>query len=227
MYKRPGLVSIGIPIKKIRLSWQGNGIRYTWKYCFILKLGPACWYSPQGKVLTWLLHTVNIILKTDKSKWNGCYKSHVHPSVYYICLSVCPSWWCHQMETFSVLLALCVGNSPVTGEFCAQIKGQWHGALMFSLICAWINAWENNCEAGDLRCHHAHYDVIAMINHVHPSVCLSVYISWMLKYGWCCKGTILWLFIPWTNEIDYDLFRQSHVHFTITYFPKRSWYTDP
>ena len=30
------------------------------------------------------------------------------------------SWWLHQMETFSVLLALCVGNSPVTGEFPSQ-----------------------------------------------------------------------------------------------------------
>ena len=30
------------------------------------------------------------------------------------------SWWLHQMETFSVLLAICVGNSPVTGEFPAQ-----------------------------------------------------------------------------------------------------------
>ena len=29
-------------------------------------------------------------------------------------------WWRHQMETFSALLALCVGNSPVTGEFHAQ-----------------------------------------------------------------------------------------------------------
>ena len=27
------------------------------------------------------------------------------------------TWWRHQMETFSALLALCVGNSPVTGEF--------------------------------------------------------------------------------------------------------------
>ena len=26
-------------------------------------------------------------------------------------------WWRHQMETFSVLLAICAGNSPVTGEF--------------------------------------------------------------------------------------------------------------
>ena len=31
-----------------------------------------------------------------------------------------PSWWRHQMETFSALLALCAGNSPITGEFPAQ-----------------------------------------------------------------------------------------------------------
>ena len=30
------------------------------------------------------------------------------------------SWWRHQMETFSALLAICAGNSPVTGEFSAQ-----------------------------------------------------------------------------------------------------------
>ena len=29
-------------------------------------------------------------------------------------------WWRHQMETFSALLAICAGNSPVTGEFPAQ-----------------------------------------------------------------------------------------------------------
>ena len=30
------------------------------------------------------------------------------------------SWWRHQMETFSALLAICAANSPVTGEFPAQ-----------------------------------------------------------------------------------------------------------
>ena len=30
------------------------------------------------------------------------------------------TWWRHQMETFSALLALCSGNSPVTGEFLTQ-----------------------------------------------------------------------------------------------------------
>ena len=42
------------------------------------------------------------------------------------------------------------GNSPVTG------------ALMFSLICAWINAWVNNREAGDSKRYCVHYDVTVM-----------------------------------------------------------------
>ena len=41
-------------------------------------------------------------------------------------------------------------------------KGQWRGALMFSLICVWINGWVNNREAGNLRRYGAHYDVIVM-----------------------------------------------------------------
>ena len=42
-------------------------------------------------------------------------------------------------------------------------KGQWRGALIFSLICAWINGWVNNREAGNLRRHRAHFDVIVMV----------------------------------------------------------------
>ena len=30
------------------------------------------------------------------------------------------AWWRHQIETFSALLAICAGNSPVPGEFPAQ-----------------------------------------------------------------------------------------------------------
>ena len=43
-------------------------------------------------------------------------------------------------------------------------KGQWRGALMFSLICVWINRWVNNGEAGDFRRYRAHYDVIVMFH---------------------------------------------------------------
>ena len=122
------------------------------------------------------------------------------------------------METFFALLAICAGNSPVTGEFPAQRpvtrsidvffdlrqkqqlskqrrhrwcetpsrslwrhcndivkirrayrwlglnsphKSQWRGT-MFSLICAGINCWVNNPEAGDLRRHRTRYEVIVM-----------------------------------------------------------------
>ena len=43
----------------------------------------------------------------------------------------------------------------ITGHLCGEFtgdgwiprtNGQWHGALMFSLICAWINGWVNNRE---------------------------------------------------------------------------------
>ena len=41
-------------------------------------------------------------------------------------------------------------------------KGQWRGALMFSLISAWINGWVNIGEAVDLRRHRAHHGVTLM-----------------------------------------------------------------
>ena len=44
-------------------------------------------------------------------------------------------------------------------------KDQWRGALMFSLIGAWTNHWVNNREAGDLRRHRAHNDVIVIFTH--------------------------------------------------------------
>ena len=76
------------------------------------------------------------------------------------------TWWRHQMETFSALLALCAGNSPVTGEF--PHKGHWRGTLMFSLICALTYNWVNNKDAGDLRRHRAHYDVTVMMFMIWP-----------------------------------------------------------
>ena len=95
------------------------------------------------------------------------------------------SWWRHQMETFSALLAICVGNSPVTGEFRA-----WLRALMLPLICAWINGWVYNCEASDFRRHRAHYDVTAMLYLVLNFIYNSIWsrevnnLKHILKYYW-------------------------------------------
>ena len=51
-----------------------------------------------------------------------------------------------------------IHRSPVNSPH----KGQWRGAYMISLICARINAWVNNCGAGDLRRIRPHYDVTLM-----------------------------------------------------------------
>ena len=70
------------------------------------------------------------------------------------------SWWRHQMETFSALLAICAGNSPVTGEFPTQRPVTQSLDVFFDLR---INGWVNNHDAGDLRRRRAHYDVTEMI----------------------------------------------------------------
>ena len=70
------------------------------------------------------------------------------------------------METFSALLAICAGNSPVPVN--SPHKGQWRGALIF-FICVWINGWVNNRKAGDFKPYRAHYDVTVMI--IYPLNC--------------------------------------------------------
>ena len=64
------------------------------------------------------------------------------------------------METFSTLLAICAGNSPVLDEFPAQRPVT--RSCDVSLICSWIHGWVNNREAGDLGRYFVHYDVIIM-----------------------------------------------------------------
>ena len=101
----------------------------------------------------------------------------IYPVLYiHICMYICTcrlTWRRHQMETFSALLAICAGNSPVSDEF----KGRWRGTLMFSLISARINGWVNNHEAGDLRRIRPHYGVTVMTCILH--------IVMYLIYGKC------------------------------------------
>ena len=70
------------------------------------------------------------------------------------------SWRRNQMETFSTLLALCAGNSLVTSEFPSQRPVT--GSCCVFFICTWTDGSVNNLDAGDLRCHCAHYDVTVM-----------------------------------------------------------------
>ena len=70
------------------------------------------------------------------------------------------TWWRHQMESFPRYWPFVRINHPSPVD--SSHKNQWHGVLMFSLICAWTNGWANNRDASDFRRHGAHYDVTVM-----------------------------------------------------------------
>ena len=80
----------------------------------IFKLGyqywPLCWYSSRciNKNKYEYMLTLSFISKS-RHLANQQYLSRCHLS-----------WWRHQIEAFSELLALCAGNWPVTGEFPSQ-----------------------------------------------------------------------------------------------------------
>ena len=69
-----------------------------------------------------------------------------------------------------------IHRSPVNSPH----KGQWRGALMFTLICARINGWVNTREAGDLRRYRPHYDFIVMSRNgeLHRSWLINMAVGW-------------------------------------------------
>ena len=79
--------------------------------------------------------------------WLICMESNLHGDVIK---------WKHFPRYWSFVQG--IHRSPVNSPH----KGQWRGALMFSLICVWINGWVSNREAGDLRRNSAYYDVTVM-----------------------------------------------------------------
>ena len=72
--------------------------------------------------------------------------------------------WKHFPRSWSFVRG--IRRSPVNSPH----KGQWRGAFIFSLISGWLNGWVNDREAGDLRRHNAHYDVIV----IHMDIAASV-----------------------------------------------------
>ena len=85
-----------------------------------------------------------------------------------------------------------IHRSPVNSPH----KGQWRGALMFTLICVRINGWVNNREADDLRRYRGQYDVTVMstlfsvrINNHMPSKNVFV-ITYPPKL---CRWSLDWL----------------------------------
>ena len=105
----------------------------------------------------------------------------------YMGWEIYSSRWRHQMETFSASLAFVWGihRGPVNSRH----KGQWCGALMFYLICVWINDWVNNNEAGDLRRYRANYDVTVMQRGNSHEI-MPPYLTWPIAPVCCAERQI-------------------------------------
>ena len=145
---------------------------------------PAKWVVRQGKGRKNISHlhrylsVMNILECCNISLW---FSMHIKGSGYIImwnCLlwifynvvgNDCPNdpdnviKWKHFPRYWPFVRG--IHRSPVNSPH----KGQWRGALMFSLICARINGWVNNGEAGDLRSYRSHYDVIVMMHWYGPT----------------------------------------------------------
>ena len=118
--------------------------------------------SPHKWPVTRIMFSLDDVIMISINKCSWKYDVHNYSYTSHRPTGLVSTWWRHQMEPFSALLAICARNSPVNYPH----KGQWRGALMFSLICAWLNGCVSNREAGDLRRFRAHYDVIVM-NDMH------------------------------------------------------------
>ena len=96
-----------------------------------------------------------------------------------------------------------IHRSPVNSPH----KGQWRGALMFSLICAWINGWLNNREAGDLRRHRAHYDVTVMVAwNIHTGLLCFVFAVIMFLVDSCWWLSARLQYLHWNITGDTAVF---------------------
>ena len=129
-------------------------------------------------------------------------------------MSLWTAWWRHQMETFSALLALCAGNSPVSGEFPAQRPVARSFDVFFDLRLnkrlskqSWGWWFETHC---------AHCDVTIMCNIRITPFCCHVFIlqiaslhqshsNYNLTIKFCCstaKYNWKWYCVIHNNEND-------------------------
>ena len=145
-------------------------------------------YTDKSQPNTWKTHhalniitSVNFVLEHNISSTS---KTHSDASLTSICWDIClfhddvikgklfPRHWPFVWG---------IHRSPVNSPY----KGQWRGALIFSLICVWINSWINNRKAHDLRRYQVHCDVIVIFNTGNTVNVLVTY-----TYSWSLIQTI-------------------------------------
>ena len=113
-----------------------------------------------------------------------------------------------------------IHRSPVNSPH----KGQWRGALMFSLIWAWIIGWVNNREAGDLRRYQAHHDVIVIwwlylvlaftLVILKTAIPIQKFIFCVYGYMYMHRKVSKWINMTWFAQSECYAYRASNKYTT-------------
>ena len=99
----PGKIMKPRLLKKPFCNWgYSSSLIFNWKQLlsYLICCCYQCWFQNEKHANEW--------------KFVYCWEAISLDTVLHM------AWWRHQMEIFSTLVALYVGNSPVTGDFPAQ-----------------------------------------------------------------------------------------------------------
>ena len=133
--------------------WYKRMIMLSWRFCF-------CYFKSNALNNMALIYVILVLIALHLTNWLFFIRPYLLPANIVSHLSNN-----NLKKSFSLMtssngnifrvMALCAGNSPVTGEFPSQRPVT--RSFNVSLICAWVNGWVNSREAGDLGRHRAHY----------------------------------------------------------------------
>ena len=161
-------------------DWENNGIVYIICGCIIIIVIVIV-------IIVIILSSLSLSSSSKRHngiKWFG-YLLLSNPSVpekEIMWISKFANWY-HTCEQYIMMMSSNGNIFRVTGHLCGEFTGhRWipltkasdAGFWCFLWFMPWMNGWVNNREAGDLRRHCAHYDVIVM-------QCIN---ATGLKFGW-------------------------------------------
>ena len=131
------------------------------------------------------------------------------------------TWWRHQMETFSALLAICVGNSLVTGEFPTQWPVTWSFDVFLDLclnkrLSKQSGGWWFEMPSCSLWRHcnvltywtHAGHNKVGDILQALSNAFTSIYFFFVFQYKF--RSLLLWVL----KIISHHWFRWGLWHWT-------------
>ena len=153
-----GICYISTKSGLIATKWTSKHIDWTpglkcdqwvwpWPWPWDLNIQGQMWSSPfgdqdsdRGDFRCWHAVDSSSYFLKDTYYWKMRFYLAFTGELWGVCCEVTSghvfcvcSWWRHQLETFSALLALCAGNSPVFGEFPSQRPVTWSFAVFFDL----------------------------------------------------------------------------------------------